>query len=342
MSQAHLGQSKWLLGPIAAAMLTATPLAGGANPAAANPCQIAPATGPTVNVKDKGAKGDGRTNDSAPLQRAIDAVAGKGGTVFVPDGVYMVDAVNESVKLKNRVTLKLSPGATLKVIPNALKHYALLLVSKASDVTILGGTLDGDRNEHTGVGGEWGMGVRIVDGSARVTISGTTSRNMWGDGFYIENASDVALCGVTADRNRRQGLSIIEGQNIDVVGSTFSNTHGTEPSAGIDLEPDRPEQKITRVSIQRSKFIDNAGEGILIAARKKANNVTDVSISNNYFAAQKPIKIKYAPGVLDSAICNNRYIVRRDQPNDITSVADRDEFMTVTAACGDQGIRIRQ
>jgi polygalacturonase len=208
----------------------------------AEPCAITPSSGPTVNVRDKGAKGDGRTDDTAALQRAIDEVGGKDGTVLVPDGVYMLDATEpKRVLLKSRLTLKLSAGATLKVIPNAEKLYQLLTISNVSHVTVLGGTLEGDRNEHLGAGGEWGMGIWITNGAKQVTVSGTTSKNMWGDGFYVDSASDVALCGVTADHNRRQGLSIIDADGVFVTDSVFKNTRGTRPSAGIDLE-DHPLQ----------------------------------------------------------------------------------------------------
>ena len=47
-----------------------------------------PVSDVVMNVKDKGAVGDGRTDDSAAIQAAIDAVAGTRGTVLVPDGVY--------------------------------------------------------------------------------------------------------------------------------------------------------------------------------------------------------------------------------------------------------------
>src|SRR5689334_18693765 len=86
-------------------------LAGSLAAAAADPCTISPMPGPTVNVRDTGAKGDGRTNDTAALQKAIDAVADKEGTVVVPDGVYMLNVVGDNrVMLKSRMALKLSPG----------------------------------------------------------------------------------------------------------------------------------------------------------------------------------------------------------------------------------------
>jgi polygalacturonase len=68
---------------------------------AAGRCAPAPKSPLVVNVKDKGAKGDGKTDDTASIQTAIDAVAGAGGTVLVPAGVYMIDAV-----AKPRLSLK--------------------------------------------------------------------------------------------------------------------------------------------------------------------------------------------------------------------------------------------
>jgi len=43
-----------------------------------------------VNVRDYGAKGDGVTDDTAAFQTALNAVADKGGTVFVPVGNYLI------------------------------------------------------------------------------------------------------------------------------------------------------------------------------------------------------------------------------------------------------------
>ena len=45
-------------------------------------------TGGITNVQDYGAKGDGDTDDTASLRRAINA-AGDGGVVFVPKGIYV-------------------------------------------------------------------------------------------------------------------------------------------------------------------------------------------------------------------------------------------------------------
>jgi hypothetical protein len=117
-----------------------------------------------------------------------------------------------------------------------------------------------------------GQGIRIDGGAEHITISGVTAKEMWGDGFYVDGATNVKFCSVTADDNRRQGLSIIEADVLVVTNSVFKNTQGTRPSAGIDLEPNKPVdkrvQEITNVRIQNSKFLDNAGGGIQIAGKK--------------------------------------------------------------------------
>jgi polygalacturonase len=86
-------------------------------------CVPAPTSSLTLNIKDKGAKGDGREDDTAAIQAAIDEIAGTGGTVVVPKGTYMVDAVGKGrLALASNMTLKMSKGATLKAIPNSSRH----------------------------------------------------------------------------------------------------------------------------------------------------------------------------------------------------------------------------
>ena len=59
---------------------------------------------------------------------------------------------------------------------------------------------------------------------------------------------------MTADSNRRQGLSVIKANGLLVLNSVFENTHGTRPSAGIDFEPDDESKEIVNVRVENSQF----------------------------------------------------------------------------------------
>ena len=211
-----------------------------------------------------GAKGDGTTDDTAAIQRAVDAVAGTGGTVMVPDGTYMVNAIAQNgsmgIILGSNMTLSLSAGAVFQAIPNSSQNYAILVLYSVNHVNIMGGTLLGERSAHTGTDGEWGMGLSI-ENSNQVVVQGVTAKECWGDGFYITNlCTDVTLCSVVSDHNRRQGLSVTSVDGLVVRNSTFKNTEGTPPETGIDVEPNNG-NTVNNVLITGCTLRNNAGGG---------------------------------------------------------------------------------
>ena len=60
-----------------------------------------------VNVKDYGAVGDGVTDDTAALQAAVSAVlAGGGGAIFLPQGVYGLSAALQFVTTGDAVAVE--------------------------------------------------------------------------------------------------------------------------------------------------------------------------------------------------------------------------------------------
>ena len=296
-------------------------------------CNAAPTSSLVVNVKKKGAKGDGKANDTKEIQEAINEVAGTGGTVYVPNGTYMVRATGKGrLRLRSKMTLKLADGAVLKVIPNRARSYSVLKIGKATDVNVIGGTLLGDRFAHEGKAGEWGMGIRIGPEVKRITIMGVTTKDMWGDGFYVGGATDVAFCSVVADHNRRQGLSIVNAKRLLVTNSVFKNTRGTRPSAGIDIEPNKPDQRAVNIRIENSKFIHNAGGGIMIAGKR--GHVANVKILNNVFEERRPILVENAPKVHSMAICDNRHIGQEVPPSEgFNAYADAVAVVSLQSDC---------
>ena len=62
----------------------------------------------TIDITKRGAKGDGVTDNTVVIQKAVDECSRKGGgTVLVPSGVYLI----RPVELKSNVNLHLDFGA---------------------------------------------------------------------------------------------------------------------------------------------------------------------------------------------------------------------------------------
>lgn len=66
----------------------------------------APGAQDVIDVRKLGAAGDGKTDDTAVLQKAIDAAGQKTGAVFIPPGVYLT----RELHLRTGVMLKGVPG----------------------------------------------------------------------------------------------------------------------------------------------------------------------------------------------------------------------------------------
>jgi len=236
-----------------------------------------------VNVKSKGAKGDGITDDTKAIQAAIDQVAGTGGTVLVPDGIYMIDAVsNWGINLKSNMTLSMTSGAILKAIPNSNNQSSVIMIHAVNNVNVIGGTVQGERYGHQGTTGEFGRGIRVSGGSSNILIERVTAIDAWGDGFDIfGGSSNVTLSSVIADNNRRNGLTIGWASGVLVQNSIFKNTHGTLPEAGIDVEPNPGASELTNnVRIINNEVFGNRTSGITSHGYVDAP-ITSLTVSGN-------------------------------------------------------------
>lgn len=221
-----------------------------------------------VDVRTFGAKGDGREDDTISIQAAIDSLPASGGHVWIPPGTYMVDAVR-SIRLNSGVSLLMTPQTILQALPNSAEWSAVLKIADVHDVSIVGGIIRGDRHGHLGKSGEWGMGVMIT-GAQRVNVQGTVASDCWGDGFYIGSelvdklAEDIRLVDIQAFNNRRQGISLICGRNIEIIRPQLRHTNGTPPAAGIDIEPNRISDVFENVRIVEPYTEENQGSGISV------------------------------------------------------------------------------
>ena len=260
---------------------------------------ITPNTNQIVALTDYGAKGDGQTDDTQSLQKALDSINQAGGGILdIPAGNYMIKATNatneaeatipwqtnQGVKVPSNTTLFFEKGAKLSVVPNTSWNYCLLNLTNSKNVNILNGELVGDRDKHdtkytktfrttTKYQGETGWGI-LMTGAENVNIIGNNIHDFWGDGIdlYGDNAnpginSNIVVKYNTLNHNRRQGISVENVNGLIFDHNLVENTDGTAPRAGMDIEPANfkdPSMRIAHdITITNNIFRNNNGSGLM-------------------------------------------------------------------------------
>jgi len=289
-----------------------------------------PASIAIINVASMGAVGDCATDDTKAIQAAVATAAMHGGgTVFVPKGCYLINAVPQGIALESNISLRLDDGAIFQTITNDAIAYSLIQIANKTNVNISGGVLIGDRTTHTGTGGEWGFGISILS-SSHVTIEDVVTRDFWGDGIYVGQltgkdnppAKDIVLRGCVADNNRRQGLSLISVSGAVIDDCTFRNTHGTAPEAGVDLEPNL-NNTVENVLIKNCLFDKNT-QGVQLAGGAgwiHRNQILNNRMTNN---TRDGIHIDHAD--VNNYFSNN--IIQGNQDNGLYVAYANSNFFT--------------
>ena len=109
-------------------------------------------------------------------------------------------------------------------------------------------------------------------GCEDVTVEGLRIEESGGDGIYVANGwrrdgtlgpcRNLTIRDVVCDRNHRQGLSVIGADGLLVENCEFSNTAGTPPESGVDLEPNYPHEILRGIVFRNVRTLNNKGCGI--------------------------------------------------------------------------------
>src|SRR5699024_4305276 len=146
------------------------------------------------------------------------------------------------LNIPSNVNIEMEQGTVINIVPsdygNAYNRATIIFrIVDKENIVIDGGVLIGDRENTTDRTGEWGYGIK-VDNSSNITIKNMQLNKTWGDGIAVqEQSKDVFIHNIVCDNNRRQGMTIGHVENLYVSESSFINTQGTPPAAGVDLEP---------------------------------------------------------------------------------------------------------
>lgn len=173
--------------------------------------------------------------------------------------------------IKNK-TIFFEPGVVLRAKSGAFgdSHAVLWMLTRASNVTIegYGATLRMNKSEYTS--GEFRHAF-LLDHCDNITVKGLTFRDSGGDGINLNSyqnggySQNITIEDVKSINNKRQGMSIISAQDVWVRNSEFLSTSGAQPEAGVDLEPNKPNQRLVNINFIGCQFRNNNFAGFKIA-----------------------------------------------------------------------------
>lgn len=215
------------------------------------------AAGEIFSVKAYEASGDGVTDDTSAFNAAYAAVvAAGGGTVYVPEGTYLLSTITEfDAGLQqgvleitdDNITFEFAPEAKVvgsKSVGAAASGYAIFVVKGASNFTLRGGIFDGS-NARTANGLGTVISFRPGDSAgSRIRIENVTGINLRYIAINTQSVTslnapiftDVKITGCTFDECNGHGI-VTEGMDdVDVSHNTISSCYTSAFSAyGLDL-----------------------------------------------------------------------------------------------------------
>ncbi|MBP0902477.1 right-handed parallel beta-helix repeat-containing protein [Mariniflexile gromovii] len=195
-----------------------------------------------------------------------------------------------AMDLPSDFNLIMTPNTKLRVFPtNTIRPAPLVMIQNSTNVTVTGGYLYGERDEHDySINGTHEQGhLIVIKTGINVKIENVHMSNSVGDGLDIESyrfaydplyvpSKNILITGCTFDSNRRNNMSITDGEDIIVENNTFLNagintakSNGTAPKCAIDIEPDihdynAPWQQVKRVIIRNNTERGSARESLEI------------------------------------------------------------------------------
>lgn len=263
-----------------------------------------------VSVHWFGAKGDGKTDDTEAIQKAVNFSSENKVPVYTSVGkTYMIkahvdrDFESESwitflknqggVLLKSNSHLHFSTGSKFKAFETKDYAYNVLRTYNSENVKITGdGTLIGEADTHTGTIGEFGFGLAVFGGK-NIYVEGLKAINFWGDGFLTDVLSesdltpvkDMTMINCHADNNGRQGLSLQGNIGFYAKNCSFNGSYRTAPMAGVDCEPWLDESKdrnaMRDIVFEKCHFGNNHGSGFLSDGKHNQVKLINCTFSNN-------------------------------------------------------------
>ena len=202
---------------------------------------------------------DGSVDYTRYIQQLID----ENRNITIPGFPILIN--DGGIKIKSGRTIEFEKGSVLLLKPSRKTKYSMLHLENITNVRLIAPVLSGDRFSHLGSEGEWGMGIGIYSCS-NITIIDPKIRNCWGDGIYLGRTNyvnkNIRIINAHLTFNRRDGISVISvnGLNLEDCYSGYNN--GTLPMTGINFEPNSSKDEIDNVVVTNPVTEHNGSNGI--------------------------------------------------------------------------------
>ncbi len=218
-------------------------------------------------------------------ERLLKALKSENDTiVFIKSKKKFMLGPMRLVGISNK-TILFEKGAEIEAKKGAFPHKQDMLFKliDCSDIKFSGNNNLFLMNKSEYIDGEW-RHVFKLRGCSNITIENLILSNSGGDGISITNSikkeysENIIVNNIKSTNNKRQGISIISGKDIHITNSEFTDTVGTAPGAGVDIEPNNEHNIIQNVCFENCYFARNFYAGIGIALVHQTSKSRPVSI----------------------------------------------------------------
>jgi len=266
-------------------------------------------SGTQINICDRGAKGDGVTDNTAIIQGALDEIraagggelyipgTGGGGRVFMTQGLWVPSntrIVSDGAQLRasGPGPSRAHSGDGDPIPADGLLTIAPQINSGESgvrtNVFVENVELVGNSRIKYGI---WADGVRLLR-IRGVHIAGTTyegislARRMTGVYSTPYPIELVRIVDTAIEYCGENGIAVITGHDVVIDRCWISNISAGPaggPGAGIDVEPNQTTDLINGITISSTQIVNTWGAGIILSAPPGGNGNSqefrDITIS---------------------------------------------------------------
>lgn len=237
-----------------------------------------------IDVREFGAVADGQTDDRATIAAAARVAAESSPAIlYFPPGTYLVGEGPPPQLGDGVVALGAGARSVLKRAPGT-RYFALLVNADYAensignrDIVVRDLTFDSNGAEQIPPYNEFKHGIGLI-GVHNALVSNCRFINLSGDGIYVGSTIDgterpnysrnirIADSHFEGQRQGRNGISVIDAEDVTISGNTFDGIASSIMPGGIDLEPNQPWERVIGVTIAANTFRDCRSAVIAYAA----------------------------------------------------------------------------